>query len=61
MTAITGGPGPMRCEPLFRPKSVAVVGVSATTALSWGRIALDRLLRGGYGGEVFAVSRGPLE
>ncbi|WP_244287316.1 acetate--CoA ligase family protein [Amycolatopsis rubida] len=60
MTAITGGPAPMRCEPLFRPKSVAVVGVSATTALSWGRIALDRLLRGGFGGEVFAVSRGPL-
>ncbi|WP_406633291.1 acetate--CoA ligase family protein [Amycolatopsis sp. WGS_07] len=60
MTAITGGL-PMRCEPLFRPKSAAVVGVSATTALSWGRIALERLLRGGYGGEVFAVSRGPLE
>ncbi|WP_409464299.1 acetate--CoA ligase family protein [Amycolatopsis sp. GA6-003] len=61
MTAITGGPGPMRCEPLFRPKSVAVAGVSTTTALSWGRIALDRLLRSGYGGEVFAVSRGPLD
>ena len=63
MTSITGS-APVHaaaCEPLFRPKSVAVVGVSTTTALSWGRIALDRLLRGGYDGEVVAVTRGALD
>jgi acyl-CoA synthetase (NDP forming) len=49
-----------RCEPLFRPKSVAVVGVSATTALSWGRITVQRLVDAGYEGEVVAVARGEL-
>lgn len=48
------------CEPLFRPKSIAVVGVSATTALSWGRITVQRLVDGGYEGDVVAVARGEL-
>lgn len=49
-----------RCESLFRPKSVAVVGVSTTTELSWGRITVQRLVDAGYEGEVVAVSRGEL-
>ncbi|MGW2347016.1 acetate--CoA ligase family protein [Streptomyces sp. NPDC001661] len=53
-------PDVMRCEPLFRPKSIAVVGVSASQELSWGRITVRRLLSGGYEGEVYAVTRGEL-
>lgn len=54
MSAVT------RCESLFHPKSVAVVGVSATTALSWGRITVQRLVDGGYDGDIVAVTRGEL-
>lgn len=50
-----------RCEPLFRPKSVAVVGVSTTTALSWGRLTVQRLIAAGYEGEIVAVARGELD
>ncbi|WP_028922561.1 acetate--CoA ligase family protein [Pseudonocardia acaciae] len=50
-----------RCEPLFAPRSIAVVGVSGRAGLSWGRITVQRLLAGGYGGEVVAVARGPVE
>ncbi|MET8468556.1 acetate--CoA ligase family protein [Streptomyces sp. NPDC006422] len=53
-------PDVVRCEPLFRPKSIAVVGVSASQELSWGRITVKRLLSGGYEGDVFAVTRGEL-
>ncbi|MCX4835083.1 acetate--CoA ligase family protein [Streptomyces sp. NBC_01016] len=53
-------PEVMRCEPLFRPKSIAVVGVSASQELSWGRITVKRLLSGGYEGDVYAVTRGEL-
>ncbi|MDA3623947.1 acetate--CoA ligase family protein [Saccharopolyspora sp. WRP15-2] len=53
-------PDAARCEPLFRPKSIAVVGVSATTALSWGRITVQRLVHGGYEGEIVVVARGEL-
>lgn len=64
MTAITKEcalvPDAARCEPLFRPKSVAVVGVSAAVASSWGRLTVQRLRTGGYGGEVIAVARGEL-
>lgn len=51
-------PDVTRCEPLFQPKSVAVVGVSATTPTSWGRMTVRRLVDGRYSGEVVAVSRG---
>lgn len=50
-------PAVMRCDPLFHPKSVAVVGVSTNTALSWGRITVQRLVNGGYDGEIVAVAR----
>ncbi|MFD2415949.1 acetate--CoA ligase family protein [Amycolatopsis pigmentata] len=50
-------PGAPRCEPLFRPKSIAVVGVSATSDRSWGRMTVRRLVEGGYRGEVTAVAR----
>lgn len=59
MTAITKGFS-MWGDPLFRPKSVAVVGVSATAASSWGRMTVRRLAVGGYGGELVAVARGEL-
>jgi acyl-CoA synthetase (NDP forming) len=45
---------------LFRPKSIAVVGVSAASERSWGRMTVRRLVEGGYGGEVVAVARGEL-
>ncbi len=57
MTAITKE---FSLEAIFRPKSIAVVGVSATDAASWGRMTVRRLLEGGYGGEVVAVARGEL-
>lgn len=49
-----------RCEPLFHPKSIVVVGVSTTAELSWGRITVKRLLQGGYEGEIVAVARDEL-
>lgn len=49
------------CEPLFAPKSIAVVGVSASDPLSWGRLTLDRLRSSGYGGELTAVSRNEVD
>ncbi|GGF36471.1 pimeloyl-CoA synthetase [Marmoricola endophyticus] len=50
-----------RLDPLLRPRSVAVVGVSATSRLSWGRLTLHRLLQGGFPGPVGAVGREGLE
>jgi len=44
-----------RLHTLFEPKSIAVVGVSATQPLSWGRLTLDRLLACGFSGELVAV------
>lgn len=46
-----------RCASLFQPKSIAVVGVSSSEPLSWGRITVQRLLTGGYEGELVAVTR----
>ncbi|MBO0801571.1 MAG: acetate--CoA ligase family protein [Nocardiopsaceae bacterium] len=45
---------------MFRPKSIAVVGVSATLAQSWGRMTVRRLVDDGYSGEIVAVARGEL-
>lgn len=50
-----------RLHSLFEPKSIAVVGVSATQPLSWGRLTLDRLLECGFSGELVAVGRQPVE
>ncbi len=44
-------------DALFAPRSVAVVGVSASEGPSWGRITLRRLLDCGFPGEVAAVAR----
>jgi acyl-CoA synthetase (NDP forming) len=41
---------------LFRPKSIAVVGVSGTEGPSWGRLTVQRLLVSGYEGELVAVA-----
>lgn len=56
-----GGAATLRCEPLFAPKSIAVVGVSASDPLSWGRITLHRLTSSGYDGELIAVSRSEVD
>ncbi len=42
-------------EPLFRPRSVAVVGASATP-FKQGNVALKYLLQGGYTGAVYPVN-----
>ncbi|NED82989.1 CoA-binding protein [Streptomyces sp. SID11233] len=46
-----------RCAPLFAPRSIAVVGVSATRPDSWGRLTVDRLRNCGYTGELTIVGR----
>lgn len=43
-------------QPLFRPTSVAIVGMSSKPG-SAGQVVLDNLLRGGYAGSVHLVGR----
>lgn len=44
-----------RLDPLLRPKSVAIVGASATTG-TMGHWALKNLLKGGYQGRIYPVN-----
>ena len=46
---------PHRLEPLLRPRSVAVVGASATPN-SLGAWALENLLKGGFDGPIYPVN-----
>ena len=41
-------------EPVFRPKSIAVVGASPSN--QWGKQALQNLINMGYAGKVVAVN-----
>ena len=43
-------------DPLFAPRSVALIGASATPG-KWGQFVLHNLLKDGYPGRVYAVGR----
>lgn len=49
-----------RFRPLFHPRGIVVTGVSAHPG-KWGNLFLHHLLRGGYEGKLFAVSREGIE
>lgn len=51
---------PLDLTRLIRPRSIAVVGVSATPG-AIGNVVLTNLERFGYGGEIYLVSRGRTE
>lgn len=52
----TDGTGKVDVGPIFRPRSVAIIGMSAKPG-SAGQVVLGNLLNGGYTGEVHLVGR----
>lgn len=48
---------PHRLEPLFRPRSIAVLGATEREG-TVGRTIVENLLKGGYGGALYAVNPG---
>jgi len=55
VTAPVADREPLDLEPLFRPRSVAVVGASATRATAWGNRTLARYKAMGWTENLFAV------